>query len=166
MSLVRHPEPRTLRTLNRVFSAWLGGDPRTADDLHAALLALEHDDEDTPASRPWDTSRLEDAARHLLCLHTAGQNRRIGRPELGLIDFRGEPFDPLFARVRVLDALATVRPESEPLLWVTGLREQFLNTPRKRTPRTVAAYLAAQALIEDLAYRHGAHGRPVKLVFL
>ena len=53
-----------------------------------------------------------------------------------------------------------------PLLWVTGLREHFLHTSRKRSPRAVAAYLAAQALIEDIALRHGAHGRPVKLAFI
>jgi len=165
--VVRHSEPRTLRTLNRVLAAWLGGDPHTADDLNAALTVLEQDDEEgAPALLPWDSTRLEEAAKHLVRLHAPSANRRIGGVELGLIDFRGEPFDPLFARIRVIEALAGIRPGSEPLLWVTGLREQFLSPPRRRTPRTLAAYLAAQALIEDLALRHGAQGRPVKLVFL
>lgn len=163
--IVRHSEPRTLRTLNRVLASWLGGDPRTADDLDAALAVLAHEDDDH-AARPWDSQRLEEAAKHLLHLHAPAAGRRIGAAELGLVDFRNEPFDPLFARIRVLDALAGIRPESEPILWVTGLRDRFLNPPRRRSPRSVAAYLAAQALIEDLALRHGAQGRPVKLVFL
>lgn len=164
MTLVRHPEPRTLRTLNRVLASWLGGDPETADNLHAALLALEHDDD--PAAPPWDSDRLEDAAKHLLRLHTAADRRRIGRHELGLVDFRTEAFDPLFARIRVLDALNRLPRDAEPLLWIAGLRERLLPASRKRTPRTVAAYIAALTLIEDIAARHGSHGRSVKLVFL
>ena len=94
--ITRCPEPRTLRTLNRVLAGWLGSDPATADDLNAALALMEI--EDAPvAPAPWDTQRLGDAARHLLKLHAP--TRRFGGAELGLVDFRGEPFDPLFARV-------------------------------------------------------------------
>lgn len=162
MSLTRSHEPRTLRTLNRVLAGWLGSDPATADDLNAALTLLET--EDDAASPPWETRRLGDAARHLLRLHAP--TRRFGHAELGLVDFRGEAFDPLFARIRVLDALGTIRPEAEPLLWVTGLREAFVPNARRRTTRAVAEYLAAQALIEDIVLRSGSHGRTVKLVFL
>lgn len=159
--VTRCHEPRTLRTLNRVLSAWLGSDPATADDLNAALALMESEDEPAP---PWDTERLGEAARRLLRLHAPA--RRIGGAELGLVDFRGEPFDPLFARIRVLDALSGIAPASEPLLWVTGLREIFVPNTRRRTPRAVAEYLAAQALIEDIALRATDDGRPVKLVFL
>ena len=165
MAVVRQSEPRALRTLNRVLAAWLGGDAATADDLNAALSLLE-EDAVGGGETPWETARLEEAARHLVRLHAPSANRRINAPELGLVDFRGEAFDPLFARIRVLDALSRIRPESEPLLWVTGLREHFLGATRRRSPRAVAEYLGAQAMIEDLAYRQGAYGRPVKLVFL
>lgn len=162
--ITRSPEPRTLRTLNRVLAGWLGSDPATADDLNAALALLETEDETTAPPVPWDSRRLGTAARHLLRLHAPA--RRIGHAELGLVDFRGEAFDPLFARIRVMDALGAIGPEAEPLLWVTGLREAFVPNTRKRTPRAVAEYLAAQALIEDIALRSGSHGRTVKLVFL
>ena len=160
--VTRSSEPRTLRTLNRVLAGWLGSDPATADDLNAALALLES--EDDAAGPPWETRRLDSAARHLLRLHAPA--RRIGHAELGLVDFRGEAFDPLFARIRVMDALSSIGPEAEPLLWVTGLREAFVPNTRKRTPRAVAEYLAAQALVEDIALRSGSHGRTVKLVFL
>ncbi len=161
--VTRSHEPRTLRTLNRVLAAWLGSDPATADNLNAALALLESEDDPSAAS-PWDSGRLGDAARHLLRLHAPP--RRIGGTELGLVDFRGEPFDPLFARIRVLDALAAMPAAAEPLLWVTGLREAFVPNTRKRSPRAVAEYLAAQALIEDIALRNNLRGRAVKLVFL
>ena len=160
--LTRSHEPRTLRTLNRVLAGWLGSDPGTADDLNAALSLLEM--EDDAAGPPWETRRLVEAARHLLRLHSPV--RRIGHTELGVVDFRGEPFEPLFARIRVMDALASIGPQAEPLLWVTGLREAFVPNSRKRSPRAVAEYLAAQALIEDIVVKSGSHGRPVKLVFL
>ena len=161
--VTRSHEPRTLRTLNRVLAAWLGSDPATADNLNAALSLLETED-DPGSAIPWDTTRLSNAARHLLRLHAPP--RRIGGAELGLVDFRGEPFDPLFARIRVLEALGSMPAAAEPLLWVTGLREAFVPNTRKRTPRAVAEYLAAQALIEDIALRGSSRGRPVKLVFL
>lgn len=161
--ITRSHEPRTLRTLNRVLAGWLGSDPTTANDLNAALTLLETEDDPT-GTPPWATQRLGDAARHLLRLHAPA--RRFGHAELGLVDFRGEAFDPLFARIRVLDALGTIPPEAEPLLWVTGLREAFVPNTRRRTPRAVASYLAAQALIEDIVLREGSHGRTVKLVFL
>lgn len=161
MALLRSPEPRTLRTLNRVLAGWFGGDPGVTENLNATLEMLEFEDE-AASPAPWDASRLGDAARHLLRAHAP--KRRIGSPELGLADFRGEPFDPLFARIRVLDALAAVPREAEPVVWVTGLREAFVPNTRRRHPRAVAEYLAAQALIEDIV-RNG-DDRDVKIVFL
>ena len=161
MALLRSPEPRTLRTLNRVLAGWFDGDPAVTENLNAALELLELEDE-TASPAPWDTDRLGEAARHLLRLHSP--KRRFGAPGLGLVDFRGEPFDPLFARIRVLDALASVPRDSEPVVWVTGLREAFVPNTRRRHPRAVAEYLAAQALIEDIV--GGADDRDVKIVFL
>jgi len=160
MALLRSPEPRTLRTLNRVLAGWFDGDATVTEDLNATLELLELEDESVSPA-PWDTARLGAAARHLLRLHAP--RRRFGGPELGLIDFRGEPFEPLFARVRVLDALAGIPADADAVLWVTGLKETLLAGARRRHPRAVAEYLAAQSLIEDIA---AGSGRDAKLVFL
>ena len=141
-----------LRTFHALLATLAGTTPELRRDIDAVLRVVESE---ILPSRGLDSEGLVSAARQIVSLiMPAGRT-----PDIAVLDYRDQPFDPLWAGGAVERALAPVDGSSDVLLWVVGLQDQFLGGQRARSARYQGAYDAAVDTLNGLTARMSGRGR-------
>ncbi len=157
MTAASPPRPTRLRTLNAMLASLAGSGPQLRRDVDAVVRMFESDEQ---SASGLDAQGLARAATQMLSLLTTEQSL----PTITVLDYRSDPFDPLWAAERLQSALANAGDASDILLWVVGLQDQFLYGQRFRSSKSRLAYDEAVEAINALAAKLTHHQRVTVVV--
>lgn len=149
--------PTRLRTLNAMLASLAGSGPQLRRDVDAVVRMFESDEQ---SASGLDAAGLAQAATQMLRLLTA----EASLPTITVLDYREEPYDPLWAAERLQSALAKAGEVSHVLLWVVGLQDQFLSGQRARSVKSRSAYDEALESINAWAAKLTQHQRVTVVV--
>jgi len=149
--------PTRLRTLNAMLASLAGSGPQLRRDVDAVVRMFESDE---LSASGLDAHELAQAATQMLRLLATEHSL----PSITVLDYRTDPFDPLWAADRMQSALASVADASDVLLWVVGLQDQFLHGQRSRSLKSRTAYDEAVEAINALAAKLTNHQRVTVVV--